>query len=128
MDVAEMRKKLRSLAKDLRRQQQSDRRLRQMGISPDQFKPSGVVTMGFVYAVQDISGQIKLGWAKDVNQRVKQLQTGSSQELCLLGYWRGSRKDEANLHSMVRSLHIHNEWYQPDSHLIDYIKEMDESK
>jgi len=127
-DIVTARKQLNALENEVERRRELDRRFRKMGINPDQFKPTKPKPSGYIYAIQNESGQIKIGWAKHVEDRLKQLQTGSPKQLHLLGYWRGTKKDESNLHSLIKSLRIQHEWYMPDKHLIDYIKERDESK
>lgn len=71
----------------------------------------------FVYAIQESeTKRIKLGISESPERRLKELQTGNSQELILLGYVpaNGGFNDEKRLHSDCVNYHIRGEWYKQD--------------
>ena len=78
---------------------------------------------GFIYFIQNESGNIKIGWAIDPLARLKILQTGSSDILNLIGCIRGTIKDEKNYHKIFKSYKFHNEWFFSDNNLLKYIEE-----
>lgn len=68
----------------------------------------------FVYAIREVeSGRVKLGISRDPHARLRQLQTGNSQRLELVGYRKAENRfqDEAALHSRYADKHIRGEWY-----------------
>lgn len=73
--------------------------------------------MGYVYLIEEIDnpGRLKIGStrAKDVNTRLKQLQTGNSSELSLKDYFQTDKpfKLEKMLHNRFKSSHLIGEWF-----------------
>ena len=73
--------------------------------------------MGYVYLISETGdeGRYKIGStrAKDVNTRLKQLQTGNSSELVLEDYFQTDRpfKLEKMLHNRFKSSHLIGEWF-----------------
>ena len=68
----------------------------------------------YVYAIQEAeTGRIKIGISRDPQQRLKQLQTGNSQELKLVAYQEAKNrfKDEHLAHIANSSNHIRGEWF-----------------
>ena len=77
----------------------------------------------FVYAIRETeTGNIKLGISKDPEARLRQLQTGNSQQLELIAYKKAENKyaDEKALHNQAAAYHIRGEWFDPAS--IDIIE------
>ena len=85
--------------------------------------------MGNIYCITDCK-RIKIGYTKqkDVNKRLKQLQTGSPDRLYLLGYFFGNMSDEKYLHKLFAKdrMRINGEWFAPSQELIDYINSHNE--
>lgn len=79
-------------------------------------------TEGFVYFITN-GFNIKIGYTNNVKRRLKQLNTGSDQQLFLLGYINGTKETEANLHRFFikYKLRQNGEWFEPSSELLDYI-------
>lgn len=74
--------------------------------------------MGFVYLIGEIdnSGRYKIGStrAKDVNHRLKQLQTGNSSELYIKEAFETEHpfKLEKMLHNHFENKHLSGEWFE----------------
>jgi hypothetical protein len=67
---------------------------------------------------------IKIGYTKNkVENRLRQLNTGSDIPLFCLGYIDGGRSKEKELHKLFSSdrLRDNGEWFSPSDRLIDYI-------
>ncbi len=85
--------------------------------------------MGYLYILQ--SGEyLKIGISKNhPRQRVKQLQTGSAQEIKLLKFYR--RKDykqlEKYLHQKFRRRRIRGEWFNVELETVTSIIEKDQT-
>ena len=86
--------------------------------------------MGFVYFITD--GEfIKIGTTRvDVKKRLKQLNTGSSKQLYLLGYIYGDKKEEKRIHKLFEKDKIRDngEWFLASDSLIDFINNKNEMK
>ena len=68
----------------------------------------------YVYAIREKeSGRIKIGISKDPERRMKQLQTGNSQELELVAYKKADNKykDEKELHLLHSDKKLRGEWF-----------------
>ena len=74
--------------------------------------------MGYVYLIgeKDNIGKYKIGStkAKDVNKRLKQLQTGNSSELFIKEYYETEHpfKLEKMLHNRFKSSNLIGEWFE----------------
>lgn len=78
-----------------------------------------------VYFLQAADGRIKIGWSKDVDRRVQQLQTAQSSPLTLLGVFRSSfPEDERILQRRFASYHHRGEWYDASDEILSYVKSL----
>lgn len=62
---------------------------------------------------------IKIGFSKNPEKRLINLNVGNSKQLYLLGYINGSMALEAHLHSKFTL--VHGEWFEPTDDLLSYI-------
>lgn len=58
-------------------------------------------------------GAIKIGWAKDVSKRLRILQTGSAEELSLIGAIPGGKRLERQIHERFAADRLTGEWFKP---------------
>ena len=68
----------------------------------------------YVYAIRETeTGRVKLGISRDPEARLRQLQTGNSQELELVAFRKAENRfdDEHALHSDARDYHLRGEWF-----------------
>jgi len=75
---------------------------------------------GFVYFIKmEETGDIKIGFTeKNPKERLKDLQTGNSNKLILLGYIDGTNQDEYNLHQEFSEERKRiGEWFKPSPSL-----------
>jgi len=70
--------------------------------------------MRYVYLIRGNDDDYKIGIAKNPNQRIKQLQTGNSDELKLIETYQSENafKIETALHNRYAHLHSHGEWFK----------------
>ena len=73
------------------------------------------------YFVVADNGLIKIGSSFDADKRLKQLQTGSPEQLHLLWTDIENTLPEKSLHIRFAYLRHHGEWFMPDHELIEYI-------
>lgn len=67
---------------------------------------------GWIYFIQEEGGDaIKVGFANDVDERLKQLQTGNPRRLILLVAMPGDSAMEAVLHRCWERYRIRGEWF-----------------
>lgn len=86
-------------------------------------RPSSArATPEWVYFVQSgWDGPIKIGCAADVDARVRQLQTGSADQLWLLAAMHGDAATEHRLHELFSGYRVRGEWFSPAPVLLDFI-------
>lgn len=78
-----------------------------------------------VYFVQDTTGAIKIGQAKDVWKRLGSLSSGTPLELRLVGFVPTENLDETEkeMHKRFAAYRFKGEWFWPDDDLEEYITE-----
>jgi hypothetical protein len=76
---------------------------------------------GRVYFIQG-SDRIKIGFSTSPPARLSGLQTGSPDELRLLGSISGTEQDERRLQHSFRHLKIRREWFRAEPDLMAYIR------
>lgn len=75
-------------------------------------RPQGPTSgKGFVYFIRAGEGPVKIGWTRDVRQRLEHTQTHNHEALTLVGSIAGDTRTEAELHRCLRPFHIRGEWY-----------------
>lgn len=79
----------------------------------------------FLYFISDTTrSSIKIGISTNPERRVRQLQTGNSSSLHLLGYRKGEQKDEKMLHRMLSAYNENGEWYEDCLEVRSIIEEL----
>lgn len=82
-----------------------------------------------VYFIKcSLTGLVKIGTAKQVAQRLAELQTGSPGQLVLIAEIEGDRAEEMRLHAQFHSLRERGEWFRYDGALRDYIEDLKQPK
>ena len=72
----------------------------------------------YVYAIRETeTGRVKLGISRDPEARLRQLQTGNSQELELVAFRKAENRfdDERALHTDASDYRIRGEWFTADA-------------
>jgi len=73
----------------------------------------------YVYFIAN-GTEIKIGYTKNnIKKRLKQLSTGSSKKLYLLGYIHGDKNKEKQLHNQFRRINL--EWFNATDELLGFI-------
>ena len=67
---------------------------------------------GYVYAIDNGRGHVKIGWAKEPLRRLAELNVACSEPMRLLGYVEGTRDHEAALHQLFRRYNGRGEWFR----------------
>lgn len=67
---------------------------------------------GFVYAIGDGEGRVKIGWSADPVRRRNAFATGHPGEVELLGIVPATREQEQEAHQLLRKWRISREWYR----------------
>jgi len=78
-----------------------------------------------IYFIQSgTSGPIKIGYtSRDINDRLKQLQTGSWEQLTIIKAIDGDIGFEQELHRSFATYHIRGEWFWPVNQIKEYIND-----
>ncbi len=80
-----------------------------------------------IYFIQaTVSGFIKIGYAIEPWNRIKQLQTGSSEPLTILKSIPGNKEREKEIQNFLIAHRIRGEWYKPDVEVLNFIRQLDE--
>lgn len=75
-----------------------------------------------VYFIQRQSGPIKIGFTKNLKQRLSALRTSSAEPLTLLGHIPGGKEIEAELHARLSAHRLKGEWFNAASEVIAEIE------
>lgn len=78
-------------------------------------------TVYFVQAGKE--GPIKIGVARDVQQRIGSLQTANHEKLSLIATVDGGRDTEEKLHRHFAGHRLQGEWFKPAADLLKFIAE-----
>lgn len=75
----------------------------------------------FVYLIREIpSGRVKIGTTQDIEQRLKQLQTGNPDPLEVVAWYPGSFEEEMILKNQWKGINIRGEWFQPQPYVFKH--------
>lgn len=78
--------------------------------------------IGNVYFIQcGIDGPIKIGWSKEPQQSLQQLQKSNPFELKLLHSYESLKCEETILHKIFSDFHIRNEWFRADDSIKKFV-------
>ncbi len=79
---------------------------------------------GKAYFIMDAHAVVKIGWCSfDLDDRLKQLQTGSSSDLFIVGWISGPRRLESILHKIFEPYRVCGEWFKYSEFMTDFIRE-----
>ena len=82
---------------------------------------------GYVYFVQGCcGGAIKIGYSKEPERRLKELQTGYPDTLRILVLVPGTEKTEKYYQRKFEVHRLNGEWFRPEPEVLDKIKELKE--
>lgn len=74
-----------------------------------------------VYFIQDAIGNVKIGRAKDVKQRLAALQTAHAEELKILRVLDGGPVEEWECQHAFRELRIRGEWFRFHDEMLSFV-------
>jgi len=85
--------------------------------------------MDTIYLLKDSIGYYKIGFTKNLNNRIKQLETGCSGNLEIIYEFKTNhkRKLETSLHNLFKHKHINREFYDLSLEDEEQFKKMCES-
>lgn len=76
---------------------------------------------GIVYFLQASTGQIKIGFTRNLIERFSTLQVGNHEQLTVLAAHFGERSEESDLHARFHRFLIRGEWFNPDQEVLDHV-------
>ena len=76
-----------------------------------------------VYCVEGVPGWVKIGKAKNIAKRMRDLQIGSPVPLRLVAVLSQNTADESKLHHRWRHLRSSGEWFRLDNELAAFVRE-----
>jgi len=80
---------------------------------------------GYVYFIQGLcGGAIKIGFSKNPEVRLKELQTGYPDTLTILLIIPGTEATERAIHRKFEASRLKGEWFRPDDYLIEEMKKL----
>lgn len=76
-----------------------------------------------IYFIQaETGGPVKIGFAYDPNERLKQIQCGSPDPVRIIRIIPGSRKTEANIHQRLKASRKRGEWFDDTEEVRAFIQ------
>lgn len=69
------------------------------------------MSQGFVYAVADGEGRVKIGWSRNPIRRLAQIAIACPRKVELLGYVQATRDQEAEVHTLLSRWRLGGEWF-----------------
>ena len=90
------------------------------GLTVEIMSPMDPPTEQGVYFARAV-GLVKIGWAKNVQARLRELQTGCPVDLHLLATTPGERTDERSYHRRFCDFRARGEWFRGDDTIRDEI-------
>lgn len=82
---------------------------------------------GIVYFIQAATGQVKIGFTRNLIDRFSTLQVGNHERLTVLAAYFGERLEESNLHARFHRFLIRGEWFHPVKEILDHVSEIPKS-
>lgn len=79
-------------------------------------------TTGGVYAVRDARGYIKIGRAKNIADRLRNLRCANSGRLDLVAILAKDERLERKIHAQMKTWRASGEWFLPNAQLIELIR------
>ena len=70
------------------------------------------MNIGFVYAIGDETGRVKIGWSRDPIKRLTKINTDCSSAVTLLGVVPALRTQEMEAHTLLAPWRVNREWYR----------------
>lgn len=67
---------------------------------------------GYIYAIAADNGLVKIGYTNQLRGRLSHLRANNCLKLSPLGYARGTREQEADLHRLLSAEHVRGEWFK----------------
>ncbi|MCW2405090.1 hypothetical protein M2336_001719 [Sphingobium sp. B1D7B] len=79
---------------------------------------------GKVYFIGGKSGPIKIGFTRDIEQRLQRIQMHSPVSVSVLHYFHGTPRDELILHRKFEHIRQHGEWFSRRDDLLACIRQL----
>lgn len=76
---------------------------------------------GFVYAIGDNAGRVKIGWSADPCRRLVKLQSDSSTSAALLGIVAATKAQEREAHSLLAPWRLQGEWFRNEGPVTAFV-------
>ena len=67
--------------------------------------------IGYVYAIENSDGLVKIGWSSDPNRRLAKINSDTSSPCRMVGAIEGTREQESALHQLLSASSKHGEWF-----------------
>lgn len=77
---------------------------------------------GYVYAIGNETGAVKIGFSLNPKSRLPFLRTGHPGKLTLLGFVPAFRSQEAEIHALLSRWRITGEWFRLEGAVRDFVK------
>lgn len=89
--------------------------------NPNRFNRDSPLLLYFIQAGE--GGPVKIGATRNVEARLRDMQTGNAHDLIVLGAIAGvSSRDEKRVHARFEEHHIRGEWFRPHPELLQFIE------
>jgi hypothetical protein len=79
---------------------------------------------GYVYAISNEAGEVKIGFSTNPHGRLKGLQAHEETTLTLLGYARGTMAHEKEAQRLLAHARVRGEWFDPSDKIVHALVSM----
>lgn len=80
---------------------------------------------GFIYAISDGSGAVKIGWSQNPEKRLNNIQAHNPRKCDLIGVLPGKKADERRAHKQLSHHRISREWFALEGDVRAFVDAME---
>lgn len=78
---------------------------------------------GWIYLIYDGGWSYKIGFARNPEKRLAELQTAHAEQLRIVGVLEGTKRTEGELHELFASDHVRGEWFTKTREIHGYFED-----
>jgi len=84
--------------------------------------------IGYVYAINDHEGRVKIGWSNNPVRRLSEINVVRATRASLYGFVAATRAQEAELHDLLTPWHVSGEWFRLEGPVLAFVEMLPKPK